>query len=404
MGRRASSGWPSERVALPAARSGRGYASERILTARARRQCGGITMVVIATLNMNLPDDMLSHSCNKGEDVLDCFGTRRAVACCGVLCCAVPRRTSGCRSLSPHHMRTLVCAGINCQSMQAAGATDCTAKEEILKYLKSECVKGFKTNLYDCDCPPDSYDDKCVCNDDAPAQRAFDTWRLMMLLIGAVGCGVCFLVAAVSFCAARKKGSLLWVYSTCSGLLTFLFGAIGAVFLCVGLLMTVETSALPGTGVFNGTDTGFSQLRILTDCDNYVEENNEGDETSQCLVKTICSAMNLLKFRFTLLGYGLGIPFFLGGFMMFIACYACCCCKASFLPPGAATEEGEDGKPSAVHADTVITVDTPAGSTRSEPQHANAEAMDRDKARDLGDVDTGFATPAYVPLESGAPL
>ena len=67
--------------------------------------------------------------------------------------------------------------------MQAAGATDCTAKEEILKYLKSECVKGFKTNLYDCDCPPDSYDDKCVCNDDAPAQRAFDTWRAWQLFV-----------------------------------------------------------------------------------------------------------------------------------------------------------------------------------------------------------------------------
>jgi hypothetical protein len=28
-----------------------------------------------------------------------------------------------------------------------------------------------------------------------------------------------------------------------------------------------------------------------------------------------------------------GIPFFLGGFMMFIACWACCCCTSHFIQP-----------------------------------------------------------------------
>jgi hypothetical protein len=38
-----------------------------------------------------------------------------------------------------------------------------------------------------------------------------------------------------------------------------------------------------------------------------------------------------------------GIPFFLGGFMMFIACWACCCCKSHFIQGGRESELPKDG-------------------------------------------------------------
>ena len=143
-----------------------------------------------------------------------------------------------------------------------------------------------------------------------------------MITLAAAGSALAFLVAALALGALSSRSGIccsVYAYSTCSALLTFVYGAIGAAFILLGLIATVEFK--------------HESFALINDCRRLHMSNSDAtaDPTEACTADAVCDVVAYLKLRMQTLGFGLGVPFLLCGFMMFVGCWFCCCCKNAFM-------------------------------------------------------------------------
>jgi len=162
-----------------------------------------------------------------------------------------------------------------------------------------------------------------------------------MIIVGAAGCFLVFVVAAAAVTATFTKSGV-YIWSSCSGCLTLVFGAVGAVFIFMALLFTI--------------DLGFSDADVLRDCKAHLMNSTSPvDATMECGMDAYCDVVNFFKNKAQVIGFGLGIPFFVSGGMMYIGCWACCCCKSHFVDESPSLDEAkaEDAPLDSLKADTV---------------------------------------------------
>ena len=141
-----------------------------------------------------------------------------------------------------------------------------------------------------------------------------------MITLAAAGCALAFLVAVLALGALSSRSGIcsVYAYSTCSALMTFAYGTIGAAFILIGLLVTFEFK--------------YESFALINDCRGlHISNSDATDPTAACTADAVCDVVAYLKLRMQTLGFGLGVPFFLCGFMMFISCWFCCCCKSAFI-------------------------------------------------------------------------
>ena len=142
---------------------------------------------------------------------------------------------------------------------------------------------------------------------------------MALIAVGVVGIFVCIMVAALGV-ASTKNSSILVAYSCCSVLFSFAFIGIGCVFFIIAMLSTGQVDVGdPGVQLLLKDCPAWSALYLKT-----------GADFDTCLVKATCDAVKFWQGKFQTVGFGIGIPYFLAGILMFVAMYACCCCKQHF--------------------------------------------------------------------------
>ena len=159
----------------------------------------------------------------------------------------------------------------------------------------------------------------CDCSN-SPLGLAIQWWQVSMITLAAAGCALAFLVAVLALGALSSRSGIcsVYAYSTCSALMTFAYGTIGAAFILIGLLVTFEFK--------------YESFALINDCRGlHISNSDATDPTAACTADAVCDVVAYLKLRMQMLGFGLGVPFFLCGFMMFISCWFCCCCKSAFI-------------------------------------------------------------------------
>ena len=142
---------------------------------------------------------------------------------------------------------------------------------------------------------------------------------MALIAVGVVGILVCIMVAALGV-ASTKNSSILVAYSCCSVLFSFAFIGVGCSFIIVAMLSTGQV------------DVGDPSVQLLLkDCPRWSVGNlDTGSDYEKCLVKATCDIVKFWQGKFQTVGFGIGIPYFLAGILMFVAMYACCCCKQHF--------------------------------------------------------------------------
>ena len=171
-----------------------------------------------------------------------------------------------------------------------------------------------------------------------------------MIGVGVFGLFFCLWVAILAVMATRTPSGCcsVWFYSTCSALLNLIFSGIGIVFIAIGLASSASFSPVAPFMGDDGVDCPVNFAKLVG-----MESN--GDKATQCILDALCKALDVVLGRTTVLGFGIGIPFFVAGTAMFIACYACCCCKSQFSADAAAnanantadTQDNDDDFPGA---------------------------------------------------------
>ena len=179
-----------------------------------------------------------------------------------------------------------------------------------------------------CACPgtkeePGSWK-KCDCSGNEPVAMVLTNWPHAMIGVGAFGLFFCLWVAILAIMATRTPSGCcsVWFYSTCSALLNLIFSAIGVAFIFVGLASSAPQSPIVEFNGENGSQCASSMSEMMN-----MDSNGKA---AQCLTDGLCDALQIVLNRTTVLGFGIGIPYFVAGTVMFIACYACCCCKSQF--------------------------------------------------------------------------
>mmetsp|Transcript_2287 Transcript_2287/g.3673 ORF Transcript_2287/g.3673 Transcript_2287/m.3673 type:complete len:261 (-) Transcript_2287:766-1548(-) len=252
-------------------------------------------MVVIGPMHHNLIEEALEKSCDKSAELLKCFDV-----------------DNGCTGEVP---------------TPPEETNACNLKDMCLMNVKKEGGCICKTEKHqECDCSKGTLG------------MVIGFWKLIMIVIGAAGCFLAFIVAAAALTATFTKSGV-YIWSTCSGCLTLVFGAIGAAFILIALVVTMD----------------FDQpmLNLLKDCEGELLKDIKSEDTvGKCSVTSICDLVEFLKGKAQVLGFGLGIPFFVSGGMMYFGCWACCCCKSHFIEilpeldndPSAAPDDGDKEK------------------------------------------------------------
>ena len=193
---------------------------------------------------------------------------------------------------------------------------ECACPEDNSKWRECDCSKSSKN-------PEES-------NDNAVAML-IRLWPRVMFGAGISGLVFCLIVAILAIMTTRKPWAVCY-YSACSGLLALIFLAVGAVFIIIGL-----SSAAPNN-VTTQVDSSLSWVGNENECligMASVMGSDITDEATMCLMDALCQVLTIILKRLTLLGLGIGIPYFVAGAAMFIACYTCCCCKSAFEEQGA---------------------------------------------------------------------
>ena len=173
------------------------------------------------------------------------------------------------------------------------------------------CLIGIKTEKpWECKCP-DALAKNCDCSD-SPMGLAVDIWFWSMIGLGAGGCFLVLVVAVMALIArqATKTPTFICLYSTCSGMFSLIFIAIGGAFI---LLVLVLEGVVPPKEIKDYVDN----------CETKISS----DGGPPCLFESSCKLLRDIADDLFALGLGIGVPYFAAGIAFFLACYACCCCK-----------------------------------------------------------------------------
>jgi hypothetical protein len=198
----------------------------------------------------------------------------------------------------------------------------------------------MRSENLECSCPEDTSKWKeCDCSNGNFAATVIGLWPNVMIGIGVFGVVFCLIVAILAIMATRQS-SAVYCYSACSGLLTLIFLAVGVVFTIIGLSAAapsnISTQMDPQLTWVGNADQCPAGLATLMGSDTT-------DKATMCLTEALCQALTVILEKLTILGFGIGIPYFVAGGAMFFACYACCCCSKQFKEEGSGATAGAPG-------------------------------------------------------------
>ena len=206
--------------------------------------------------------------------------------------------------------------------------------------MYNACMHQMRTEHLECACPKETSKWKeCDCSkssknpeesNDNAAAVLIGLWPSIIMGIGSFGLVFCFIVAILAIMATRQS-SALCCYSACSGLLALTFLAVGAVFVMIGL------SAATPSVITTRIGPSLTWVGNENECPRGMATamgSDISDDATMCLTAAMCQALTVILARFTILGLGIGIPYFVAGAAMCIACYASCCCKSAFEEHG----------------------------------------------------------------------
>jgi len=277
----------------------------------------GITVVVIGPMHTNILDEGLDYACTSISKQRQCLAMVASQA-----------------------VRDAANTEMKAECAKTADATKCEA--EVTKELKdvdktiqdalpsnkdiyNGCWILIKQETFKCKCPPVNANDltmpkheDCLCAGTG-YKAVLEAFKMALIAVGVVGIFVCIMVAALGV-ASTKNSSILVAYSCCSVLFSFAFIGIGCVFFIIAMLSTGQV------------DVGDPNAQLLLkDCPTWSARNlKTGSDFDKCLKKATCDTVKFWQGKFQTVGFGIGIPYFLAGILMFVAMYACCCCKQHF--------------------------------------------------------------------------
>lgn len=292
-----------------------------LVTAILLLACGATTIIIAAT-SMNVPEDSISVACEKLSGSVDCIAI--------TIQAEIKKET---KDIEDGPQKAAKEAEIEANIM-----ANIPKKED----LYNGCMHQIRQENLECVCDDDVTKWKdCDCSEGNAAAMVIGIWPSIMIGIGMFGLVFCVIVAILAFMATRKS-SAVCCYSACSGLLALIFLAVGAVFTMIGLsaaspsnLATQADPTLTWVGDEAQCPDGFAVLMG--------SDSDDENQALKCLLEALCAALTVILQKLTVLGLGIGIPNFVAGAAMFIACYACCCCKSAFEEQGAPATAGAPG-------------------------------------------------------------
>ena len=232
----------------------------------------GVVTLVLALMHMNSISDALDRTCS---------GTELSLAC---------------------HLVTNA-TGVNC-----GDATIKAANSALKCNAKNQCLRQLKLKL-GCSCATDSASD-CNCavvsntgiSTTTTIGQIIEYWRMEMIVVGSVACGVGLFIAIAGFmasCAPEAGGGCcLYSYSFFSFLATWCYLLAGCAFVILGMIAdAINRSQSKGVSV-----TGVPAVFGPT-CKAELAKSFPGDT---CSATRLCEAVEILSEKMHHLGLGVG--------------------------------------------------------------------------------------------------